>query len=145
MKAYQILSSFAIAGALFASNASAEPSVALAPMGAWTLKYSWSGASACTSGSATYSAVGINFAGGPTTGTFTIPTQGLSGTWASIGSEFALLFSSGSAAYGGDVLGKMGVGMNFNGSSAGCWFMYPGTAPAMVDVAAIFTADGTKK
>jgi len=142
MKAYQILSSLVIAGTLLASNASADPSVALAPVGAWTLKYSWSGAAACSAGTPTYSsAVAINFAGGPTTGTFTIPSQGLSGTWANVGSLFAMTFSGTTAAYEGKVQGKMMIGGNFNGGSTGCWIMYPGTtAPTVAEVGAVNAA-----
>lgn len=96
----------------------------------WTLKYSWSGAAACAAGTATYASVPITLNGLPTasSGTFSIPSQSLTGQWAKVGSELQLRFDSTPCVYGGELLGKVSTGGQFNGSSTGCYYLYSGTA-----------------
>lgn len=148
MKAYQILSSLALASSLLATNANAEPTAALAPTGSWTLNYSWSGVAACTNGTASYSKTTVTFSGGPTTGTFTTG-DGLSGTWGQVGSQFMLTFSSTPGVYSGQIQNKVIVGANSNNtySSIGCFNMYAGAAApnAAVEAASDVNVAGVKK
>lgn len=96
----------------------------------WTLKYSWSGAAACAAGTATYSSVAIDMGVGPNaanSGTFSIPSQSLTGQWAKVGSELQLRFDSVPCVYGGQLQNKLSTGGLFNGSSTGCYYLYSGT------------------
>lgn len=148
MKAFQILSSLVLASSLLASNVSAEPTATLAPTGDWTLKYSWSGVAACANGTATYSTATITFSGGPTTGTFAVGGSTV-GTWAQVGSQFMLTFSSTPGVYSGQIQNKVAVGANSNNSSSaiGCFYMYSGsTAPAaLIEAESNISVSGLKK
>ncbi|MFY9199587.1 MAG: hypothetical protein ACOX7X_07300 [Methanosarcina flavescens] len=85
----------------------------MAVSGQWNLHYSWG----C---SGSYVQVGITF---NSNGTFSIPSQNLSGRWIQSDGMILWQFNTSKTSYGGNLAGNAMVGImsTFTGSN-GCWY-----------------------